>query len=133
MFWSLNFDKGVFMPEIEIKNVPHTTTVPYTPTPWTIDLPAYGVVLGANNHDVAYTETGGENNAEVDAANARFIVRACNSFDLLLKACEAANSDGMNGANNYRVSCKTMEMLHAAIRAAKADAGAKADAIGELP
>ena len=88
----------------------HTTTSPaHPPTPWRSFQvgPKYVIHSDAKDITLAVTSGWGARYAAEEAANAAFIVRACNSYADLLAACHAALEED----DDY----KAMEQIKAAI------------------
>lgn len=63
----------------------------YTPGPWQIKAGTDGIIRSsADDRWIAKTSVSDPTGWDSDAANAEFIVRACNSHEDLLAACRAA-------------------------------------------
>ncbi len=90
----------------------------HAPLPWRVCPTDPFWIEDANQNDVA--DTNCANVTAPDEANAAFIVRACNSYNTLLDACERTLNALLNG--QARGDESTVILLRAAITAATSSA-----------
>lgn len=65
----------------------------HTPTPWSLDSRFKAVVVSEKGDQIAAAFSDATETSDERDANAAFIVRACNGFELLVKALERAKID----------------------------------------
>jgi hypothetical protein len=97
-------------------------TTPHTPTPWLVDSCDDDLIFAKNGlHIATVGNQHQEQAAEEIAANARFIVRACNAHDefigglkLALQALNTAPRFSVNGTDSYKIASAIEAILHRA-------------------
>lgn len=94
--------------------------VGHTPTPWVIEAGTDGIIRGsADDRWIAKTSVSDPSGWDTDAANAAFIVRACNNHEEILAALKLMVHSAVPHPGEHKAMYAAWEVAHKAIAKAE--------------